>query len=351
MPFANRAPPLLCLTVLAGCTAAADTPGPASATLWTPAAISGPGYESSPTFTPDGRTMLYLAADKDFRNYRLMQSRCENGAWGKPAPPTFAMPSPVIEADPFVTPDGKRLYYISSRHAPAKEDFDIWYVERTTEGGWGEPQRLPEPVNSPEAELLPRADAAGRLYFGSSRAGSAGGGDIYVATEVRPGEWKVENLGPPVSAGGHEYEAEISRDGRTMITVSDRGDRSHLYRFGRKAIAGSKSVAFRPILTSSRSVHWCRRKAIGYSLRSDTATVRARCSSSTWCLNQTGRGHPTAAIRRRYRRAARDLPSCCACPSARANAPGSFRRYASLPSFARVRIGQSHSPDLRYSPI
>lgn len=234
MPFANRAPPLLCLTVLAGCTAAADTPGPASATLWTPAAISGPGYESSPTFTPDGRTMLYLAADKDFRNYRLMQSRCENGAWGKPAPPTFAMPSPVIEADPFVTPDGKRLYYVSSRHAPAKEDFDIWYVEHTTEGGWGEPQRLPEPVNSPEAELLPRADAAGRLYFGSSRAGSAGGGDIYVATEVRPGEWKVENLGPPVSAGGHEYEAEISRDGRTMITVSDRGDRSHLYRFRRE---------------------------------------------------------------------------------------------------------------------
>ena len=234
MPFANRAPPLLCLTVLAGCTAAADTPVPASATLWTPAAISGPGYESSPTFTPDGRTMLYLAADKDFRNYRLMQSRCENGAWGKPAPPTFAMPSPVIEADPFVTPDGKRLYYISSRHAPAKEDFDIWYVERTTEGGWGEPQRLPEPVNSPEAELLPRADAAGRLYFGSSRAGSAGGGDIYVATEVRPGEWKVENLGPPVSAGGYEYEAEISRDGRTMITVSDRGDRSHLYRFRRE---------------------------------------------------------------------------------------------------------------------
>ncbi|GAO77164.1 MULTISPECIES: TolB family protein [unclassified Sphingopyxis] len=234
MPFANRAPPLLCLTVLAGCTAAADTPGPASATLWTPAAISGPGYESSPTFTPDGRTMLYLAADKDFRNYRLMQSRCENGAWGKPAPPTFAMPSPVIEADPFVTPDGKRLYYISSRHAPAKEDFDIWYVEHTTEGGWGEPQRLPEPVNSPEAELLPRADAAGRLYFGSSRAGSAGGGDIYVATEVRPGEWKVENLGPPVSAGGYEYEAEISRDGRTMIAVSDRGDRSHLYRFRRE---------------------------------------------------------------------------------------------------------------------
>lgn len=234
MPFADRLLALLASAALAGCTAAAETPPSGSATLWTPAAISGPGYESSPTFAPDGQTMVYLAADKDFRNYRLMQSRCEKGAWGKPVPPSFAMPLPVIEADPFITPDGQRLYYISSRHAPAKEDFDIWYVERTIDGGWGEPQRLPAPVNSPAAELLPRTDADGRLYFGSSRAGSAGGGDIYVATEVRPGEWTVANLGAPVSGDGHDYEAEISRDGKTMITVSDRGDRSHLYRYRRE---------------------------------------------------------------------------------------------------------------------
>ncbi len=233
MMFADHLPALLASAALAGCTAAAETPPSGPATLWTPAAISGPGYEAAPTFTPDGRTMIDLAADKDFRTYRLMQSRCEKGAWSQPAPPPFAKPLPVVEADPFITPDGKRLYYISSRHAPDKEDFDIWYVERTATGGWGEPQRLPEPVNSPAAELLPRADADGRLYFGSSRAGSAGGGDIYVATEVRPGEWKVENLGPPVSGSGYEYEAEISRDGRTLITVSDRGDRSHLYRYRR----------------------------------------------------------------------------------------------------------------------
>lgn len=233
MIFADRVAILSCTALLAACSAAADTPAPGAAKLWTPAAIASPGYESSPTFTPDGRTMIYLAADKDFGTYRLMQSSCEKGAWGAPVPPSFAMPLPVIEADPFVTPDGKRLYYISSRHAPETEDFDIWYVERAASGGWGAPRRLPEPVNSPAAELLPRTDAAGRLLFGSSRKGSAGGGDIYVATEVRPGEWTVANLGPPVSGGGYEYEAEISRDGKTMITVSDRGDHSHLYRYRR----------------------------------------------------------------------------------------------------------------------
>lgn len=233
MPFTARSMTLLCAASLAACGAAADQPAPGPAILWTPPAIATDAYESSPTFTPDGKTMIYLAADKDFRNYRLMQSRCETGEWSKPEPPSFAMPLPVIEADPFITPDGQRLYYSSSRHAPEKEDFDIWYVDRTSDGGWGAPQRLPEPVNSPAAELLPRTDAAGRLYFGSSREGSVGGGDIYMATETSPGEWMVENVGVPVSAAAYDYEAEISGDGQTMITVANRGERSHLYRFRR----------------------------------------------------------------------------------------------------------------------
>ena len=108
-------------------------------------------------------------------------------------------------------------------------ELDIWYVDRDR-GGWGPPRRLPAPVNSPQSELLPRVDDAGRLFFGSSRPGGHGGGDIYMAVE-QGGHWQVSNVGPPVSTAAFEYEAEISRDGRTMIVVADRGDRSHLYRF------------------------------------------------------------------------------------------------------------------------
>jgi hypothetical protein len=92
---------------------------------------------------------------------------------------------------------------------------------------------LPEPVNSPAAELLPRADAGGRLYFGSARPGGLGESDIHVATRDGAGRWFVDNLGPPVNSSANEYEAEISRDGRTLVVVSDREGRSHLYRFVR----------------------------------------------------------------------------------------------------------------------
>jgi Tol biopolymer transport system component len=201
--------------------------------LWTPPAIASDQYESTPTFTPDGREMYFMQADARFQRYRLLWSRCENGAWSKPVPAPFAAPE-VQEGDPGVTPDGKRLYYISMRQDPSKEDFDIWFVERTSTGAWGEPQRMPEPVNSRGSELLPRADQEGRLYFGSDRTGGHGQGDIYVATQDAAGKWSVENVGPPVSSTAAEYEAEVSRDGRTLVAVIDRGDRSHLYRFERE---------------------------------------------------------------------------------------------------------------------
>lgn len=219
-----------CPTALAG--GASVIAGPAQ--RWTPAEISTDQYESSPAFTPDGRELYYMLSDRRFEHYRLMWSRCEQGRWSAPQPAPFAAPPPVQEADPFVTDDGRRLYFVSSRHDPAGDDLDIWFVERNPHGHWGAAQRLPAPVNSPGAELWPRVAAAGGILFGSNRGGGHGGGDIYFATPQRDG-WRVRNLGPPVSTAADEYEAEISRDGRVLVVVADRGDRSHLYRYERGA--------------------------------------------------------------------------------------------------------------------
>lgn len=221
------------LLVLLAIAASAGHADEGVARRWTPPQISSDQYESSPTFTPDGREMFFVRADTRFGNWRLLWSRCENGAWTQPRAPAFAAPSPAGEADPFATADGKRLYYVSTRGGG--EDFDIWYVERTPEGAWTQPRRLPAPVNSAGSELLPRVDPAGRILFGSDRAGGFGQSDIYLATPDGDARWRVDNLGPPVSTAANEYEAELSRDGRSLIVVADRGDRSHLYRFRRQA--------------------------------------------------------------------------------------------------------------------
>lgn len=207
----------------------------APVTRWTPAPVATEGYESSPTFTPGGEEMYFVSADPGFRNYRILKSTCRDGVWTSPEPAPFAATPPAQDADPFVTADGLRLYFISTRQASRQGDFDIWYVERTAAGDWGEPRRLPEPVNSTGSELLPRMTAGGVLYFGSDRAGGFGQSDIYVASPDGDGSWTVQNVGPPVSTAANDYEAEVSSDGRMLVLVSDRGDRSHLYAFTRRA--------------------------------------------------------------------------------------------------------------------
>jgi Tol biopolymer transport system component len=205
---------------------------------WTPAAIAGDQYESSPSFTPDGREMYFMRSDRSFGGYRILMSRCENGAWTKPEAPPFAAKPPALDADPFVSGDGRRIYFVSSRqNKDGGDQLDIWMVRRGADGVFGDPERLPEPINSPASELLPRYTAQGRLYFGSDRPGGHGQGDIYVATEREGGGWDLENMGPPLSTPANEYEADVSRDGQTMIVVADRGKRSHLYRYRREGSA------------------------------------------------------------------------------------------------------------------
>ena len=198
---------------------------------WTPAEISTDQYESSPSLSPDGRELFFFRADRQFDHYRLLSSRCVDGRWSAPTEPSFAAAPGVLETDPAFSADGRRLYYGSDRHR--KDDLDIWKVERNADGQWGAPIRLPEPVNSAHSELLPRELADGRLLFGSNRPGGPGGRDLYLATPQGDGGWRVEPLPGEANTAGDEYEADISRDGRVMVVVANRGERSHLYRYER----------------------------------------------------------------------------------------------------------------------
>lgn len=205
----------------------------ASPVIWTPSSISTEAYESSPSFTPDGREMFFMRADKQFQGYQLLWSKCESDGWSTPVRPPFAMPLPVLEGDPFVTEDGKRIYFISSRYGAVQgrgnEDLDIWYVDRLDSGNWSaSAKRLDEPVNSTESELLPRLSHDGTLYFGSSRAGGKGGSDIYTAKQMANGTWNVVAVGE-LNTAMNEYEVDVTADGKVLVLVADRGDKSHLY--------------------------------------------------------------------------------------------------------------------------
>ena len=212
---------------------AIDVANAAEAVSWTPSTLSTDQYESSPTFSPDGRQMFLFRGDRSFRQYELLYSQCVDGQWSAAIRPEFAAPPTVDEADPAFSADVQRLYFVSTRGDPRpreQADLDIWYVDRREGDRWGDPVQLPEPVNSPASELLPRPQPDGSIVFGSDRPGGFGESDIYRAYPV-DGGWRVENLGAGVNTKFSEYEADVSRDGQLMVVVADRGDRSHLYPF------------------------------------------------------------------------------------------------------------------------
>jgi len=198
--------------------------------LIAPDGISSDQFESHPAFDPLTGDLLFVRSSPQFQGWRIWRSRCTAGGWLDPQPAEFG--GDGVDADPFFTPDGRHLYFISSRPDPPMKtgaDLDIWLMDRDSSGHWSAPMRLSAPINSPAEEWFPRLAADGQFYFGSSRAGGYGATDIYSA-ERAAGAWRVVNLGGDVNTAGDEYEFEPARDGHFAILMAD----GRLFRIGRR---------------------------------------------------------------------------------------------------------------------
>jgi hypothetical protein len=195
----------------------------AQVTSWAPAGISSPQFESHAAFDPRNGNLYFVRSSPKFEGWRIFVSRCGPNGWLKPESPSFA--GDGVEADPWFTPDGSSLYFISTRSTDGvkRKDLDIWRVDRDAGGLWKTPVRLPEPVNSTGNEWFPRLVAGNWLYFGSNRAGGLGKTDIWRARRLNEQHWNVTNLGPAINTAGDEYEPLPSPDGSFMIIMADGG--------------------------------------------------------------------------------------------------------------------------------
>ncbi|WP_243649300.1 TolB family protein [Luteibacter rhizovicinus] len=210
------------LTVLVP-TCMASENHPETVWAWTPAGVSSNQFESHPAFDPMTGDLYFVRSSKTFSGWRILTSHCDGKGWTPPVPTPFS--GPGTEADPWFTPDGHTVYFISTRLTGSMKsnDLDIWKADRSSDGKWKAPVRLPSPVNSSEAEWFPRLAPDGWLYFGSNRPGGLGKNDIWRARENGAGQWIVENAGPAINTPGDEYEPLPSADGKRLIVMADGG--------------------------------------------------------------------------------------------------------------------------------
>lgn len=229
---------LLCC-LLTGCVSApavkplAHLAATAEPSVFAPGVIST-GDVFASAFTPDARTVYFVRASPDRSGVSIWESHHTQDGWS--APVTSAFSGEHRDIDPFVSVDGRTLYFNSVRPHRAGEavrtDFYIWLAARLPDGRWGEPFNPGTPLNSDSSDIYATATADGTVYFVSRRAGGAGGNDLYRARRTRSGYAEPENLGPAINTAYAESNPYVSPDERYLIFFSDRPGgygRSDLY--------------------------------------------------------------------------------------------------------------------------
>ena len=147
--------------------AAVYLPGTASESaapqIFAPGVIST-GHEFGITFTPNGKE-LYFSRFESKKPIHIFHAVMADGKWQQPEPISFSSDH-WSDLDPFLSPDGTHLFFVSTRPAPwaaaGSKNMDIW-VATMESGKWGEPRWL-EGVNSAGKEGSPSVDRAGNLY-------------------------------------------------------------------------------------------------------------------------------------------------------------------------------------------
>lgn len=177
--------------------------------------------EYNPTFLPDDKTVYFTRRADRKGNEAIMFSELKNGKWT--APRTAEFSGKFYDKEPFASPDGKRIFFASTRAngRDAKNNFDIWFVEKTSGGGWSEAKNAGANVNSSGYDNYPSVAKDGTLYFGSKREGSREI-DLFRSRLVNGEYQKAENLGNVVNTVATEADPFVAPDQSYLIFCSDR---------------------------------------------------------------------------------------------------------------------------------
>ncbi|NQU85529.1 MAG: PD40 domain-containing protein [Mariniphaga sp.] len=176
-------------------------------------------FERVVAFNPDGSELFFSTVEEGFSNQRILISKYVNGKWKEPEIAEFSKEYNC--AEPFISPNGKQLFFVSNRPPGNGWDFDIWMAQRINDG-WSEPKRLNENINTNEGEWHPAVSSRGDLYFASARKGGLGNGDLYIAKIENGNYSKSENIGAILNTEHNEWDPYIDPKGRYIIFKSDR---------------------------------------------------------------------------------------------------------------------------------
>ena len=234
--------------------------------IFAPGIISTASIEYGGTFSPDGEEFFFTRRNEENKfNNKIFYLKSTNGTWSEPRPTSIY--NNISEFEPHISPDGKILYFASTRKKPFsfRRKGEIWKIEKT-KSGWTKPEYLKSIINNnfgrsvtsttdrtlyftayvnntygiyrsenvnsiqQEPELLPLeinylvdvshpfiAPDESYLLFDSRQEG-ANCTCLYISFRKENGEWTLaEKLNPDINATATEICPGISPDGKFLF--------------------------------------------------------------------------------------------------------------------------------------
>jgi len=166
-------------------------------------------FHSSVSFSPDSKEAFWTSGETTFH------SRLIRGRWTKP------VQHPDISSGdvPFISPDRKKLYFLSQEKGKSRYSREMIGVMDKTPTGWSDPYLLPDVINSiPGIHLQFSVDRDRNLYFGARQNGT-------VVSRIYNSEYKDGDYSKPMVMDNlKEVDARspyISPDGGYLIITSN----------------------------------------------------------------------------------------------------------------------------------
>lgn len=167
---------------------------------------------SSISFTQDFKTAYFTRNGRRYKRSYLLEiweAKFINDKWTT-TKKMFFNKKGYNYFHPTITPDGKRLYFISDEIG-SFGGTDIYYTDKNQDGSWKKVQNAGSIVNTSGNELFPRI-VDGNFYFSSNGHPGLGGLDIFKLMMNGRGDLVVKNIGYPLNSNNDDMCYSINKN-------------------------------------------------------------------------------------------------------------------------------------------
>ena len=175
--------------------------------------MNGEGFESISHISADG-LVAYITINNEAVNkpaIKTMSSDIAEVKWTNQGQWSAPKLIPVVNSSYYdgnatLTADGTTMYFVSERNA--ERNMSDIYVSYRSGKEWSKPVALPKEINSKGRETTPYITPDGKYLFFSSngRSDGMGGYDVYVVENQGKNEWgEVKNLGALVNTVNDDF--------------------------------------------------------------------------------------------------------------------------------------------------